>query len=62
MKQSKNTKQLTRIGISVPNELLQFIDKYTEENFISRSKWFIDAAKEKMERDNLNRLDKIIRR
>jgi metal-responsive CopG/Arc/MetJ family transcriptional regulator len=51
-----------RISIDFPDHILNQIDKICDENFITRRKWFIDAANEKLEKDNLNKIDMIVRK
>ena len=51
-----------RISIDFPDHILNQIDKICDESFITRRKWFIDAANEKLEKDNLNKIDMIVRK
>lgn len=51
-----------RVSLDFPNSILDQIDKFCDENFITRRKWFIDAANEKLEKDNLNKIDMIVRK
>lgn len=51
-----------RVSLDFPNYILDQIDAICEENFITRRKWFIDAANEKLEKDKLNKIDMIVRK
>lgn len=51
-----------RVSLDFPDYILEQVDKICDENFITRRKWFIDAANEKLEKDNLNRIDMIVRK
>ena len=51
-----------RVSLDFPDYILDQIDKICEETFITRRKWFIDAANEKLEKDNLNKIDMIVRK
>ena len=51
-----------RISIDFPDHILNQIDKICDESFITRRKWFIDAANEKLEKDKLNKIDMLVRK
>lgn len=51
-----------RVSLDFPDHILERIDKICEENFITRRKWFIDAANEKLEKDNLDKIDMLVRK
>lgn len=53
---------LKRISLDVPDHIVEQIDKICEESFITRRKWFIDAASEKLEKDKLNKIDMVVRK
>lgn len=53
---------LKRISLDLPDNIIEQIDKICEESFITRRKWFIDAANEKLEKDKLNRIDMVVRK
>ncbi|MFP3013044.1 MAG: hypothetical protein ACEY3D_09235 [Rickettsia sp.] len=46
----------------MPDYIIDKIDKICEENFITRRKWFIDAANEKLEKYDLNKIDMIVKK
>lgn len=50
-----------RVSLDVPFELVEQIEEICKDNFISKRKWFIDAAKEKLEKETSNKIDKIVR-
>ena len=50
-----------RVSLDLPPELIGIIDQICKDNFITRRKWFIDAAKEKLEKENNDKIDKIVR-
>ena len=54
-----NTK---RISLDFPDYMMEQIDKICDENFITRRKWFIDAANEKLEKEKLNKIDMVVRK
>ena len=51
-----------RISLDLPIYILEKIDIICDETFITRRKWFIDAANEKLERSNLNKIDMLVRK
>jgi metal-responsive CopG/Arc/MetJ family transcriptional regulator len=50
-----------RVSLDFPCDLLEQIEEICKDNFISKRKWFIDAAKEKLENETSNKIDKIVR-
>ncbi len=54
--------KLKRISLDIPESILEQIDKICDETFITRRKWFIDAANEKLEKEQLNKIDMIVRK
>lgn len=58
------TKKITlrRISLDVPDYIVEQIDKICDENYITRRKWFIDAANEKLEKSKLDKIDMIVRK
>jgi metal-responsive CopG/Arc/MetJ family transcriptional regulator len=59
--EKKIKKLISRVNIAVPTDLLNIIDNYVEENFLTRNKWFLDAINLKMEKDRLKMIDKIVK-
>lgn len=57
-----NKKALKRVSLDLPVYLLEQIDSICETSFITRRKWFIDAANEKLEKDKLNKIDMLVRK
>jgi len=57
----KKKLNLKRVSLDLPDYMLDQIDKICDEHFITRRKWFIDAANEKLEKDRLNKIDLIVR-
>lgn len=53
---------LKRITLDIPDYILEEIDAICEANFITRRKWFIDAANEKLKREKLEKIDMIVRK
>lgn len=51
-----------RVSLDMPNHIIDKIDKICAENFITRRKWFIDAANDKLEKYELNKIDMIVRK
>jgi metal-responsive CopG/Arc/MetJ family transcriptional regulator len=58
----KARKEVTRLTITLPTDLVKVIDQYVEENFLTRNKWFLDAVSAKMEKDRLRKIDDIVRK
>ncbi|NRB11587.1 MAG: hypothetical protein HRU35_08310 [Rickettsiaceae bacterium] len=56
---SKKTK---RVSLDFPIDIVEKIDDFCKENFITRRKWFIDAAKDKIEKDNQEKVDMLVRK
>jgi metal-responsive CopG/Arc/MetJ family transcriptional regulator len=58
------TKKLNmkRLSLDFPEYMVDQIDKICDENFITRRKWFIDAANEKLEKEKLDKIDMIVRK
>jgi metal-responsive CopG/Arc/MetJ family transcriptional regulator len=50
-----------RVSLDIPSDILDQIDKICKESFISKRKWFIDAAKDKLEKERSKKIDKIVR-
>jgi|GEM_PF-1800733 len=57
------TNQITtrRLSLDFPNDLLKQIDHICKENYISKRKWFIEAAIDKLEKENSIKIDRIVR-
>ena len=49
-----------RILVSLPIEVLDKIDAHIKKEHITRTKWFIDAAYNKIAKDNKRRVDEIV--
>lgn len=45
----------TKVSLSIPTALLEEIDRFCLANFSTRSSWFLQAAKEKLEKEKLER-------
>lgn len=58
------TKKLNmkRLSLDFPEYMVDQIDKICDENFITRRKWFIDAANEKLDKEKLDKIDMIVRK
>jgi metal-responsive CopG/Arc/MetJ family transcriptional regulator len=50
-----------RVSLDIPINLLEQIDEICKESFMSKRKWFIDAAIDKLEKENYKKIDKIVR-
>ena len=53
-----NTK---RVSLDLPLKLVTQIDRICKEDFITRRKWFIDAAKDKLDKEKADKVNKIVR-
>ncbi len=49
-----------RVSIDIPDYIIDQVDEICAKDFLTRRKWFIDAAKEKLEKDKLNIFDIIV--
>lgn len=54
-------KKLTRITVSFPEDILKEIDQIIEQNFLTRTKWFLDAATHKLKKDKQRGIDEVIK-
>lgn len=59
---SDTKKTLKRINLSLPEDLLEEIEKNIEENYLTRTKWFIDAALMKLAKEKDTKIDRIVKR
>lgn len=50
-----------RVSLDFPIEVLEDIDKICKKSFISKRKWFIDAAIDKLEKEKSQKIDKVVR-
>jgi len=50
-----------RVSLDFPSDLLEQIDEICKDSFMSKRKWFIDAAKEKLEKETSSKIDRIVR-
>jgi metal-responsive CopG/Arc/MetJ family transcriptional regulator len=50
-----------RVSLDFPSDLLEKVDNICKEQFISKRKWFIDATIDKLEKENSNKIEKIVR-
>lgn len=50
-----------RVSLDFPKDLLERIDLICKESFISKRKWFIDAAIDKLEKEEVKKIDKLVR-
>ncbi len=58
----KNVLKVKRVSLDFPENILEQIDNICKDTFITRRKWFIDAANEKLEKDKLEKIDMIVRK
>ena len=49
-----------RILVSLPIEVLDEIDAHIKKEHITRTKWFVDAAYDKIKKDTKRRIDEIV--
>lgn len=54
--------KVKRVSLDLPLDIIDQIDEDCRANYISKRKWFIDAAIEKIERDKLNKIDMIVKK
>ena len=58
----KQEQPIKRVSLDFPESILDQIDNICRETFITRRKWFIDAANDKLQKDKLNKIDMIVRK
>ncbi len=58
----KQEQPIKRVSLDFPESILNQIDSICRETFITRRKWFIDAANDKLQKDKLNKIDMIVRK
>jgi len=58
----KQEQPIRRVSLDFPESILDQIDNICRETFITRRKWFIDAANDKLQKDKLNKIDMIVRK
>ena len=51
-----------RVLITLPADILFTVDKHIKNEHITRTKWFVDAALDKIKKDNKKRIDEIVSR
>ena len=56
-----SNKDMKRVSIDMPIDILNQIDDICKSTFITRRKWLIDASKEKLENELKNKVEKIVR-
>ncbi len=56
------SKEVKRVSLDFPIDIVEKIDDFCKENFITRRKWFIDAAKDKIEKDSQEKIDMLVRK
>ncbi|OJX12587.1 MAG: hypothetical protein BGO77_07420 [Caedibacter sp. 37-49] len=50
----------TKISLSLPKSMLEEIDTLCAASFLSRSAWFLQAAREKLEKERLEKSRSLI--
>jgi|TARA_B110000503_G_scaffold143147_1_gene242839 metal-responsive CopG/Arc/MetJ family transcriptional regulator len=51
-----------RILVSLPTEVLEEIDIHIRKEHITRTKWFVDAAHDKIKKDNKRLIDEVVKK
>jgi metal-responsive CopG/Arc/MetJ family transcriptional regulator len=54
-------KNNTRITLTLPKEILETIDQHIKKQYINRTKWFVEASKDRIEKENKLLLDKVVK-
>jgi len=55
------TKDNIRITLTLPKEVLSHIDEHIRTQYLTRTKWFIEAAKDRVEKEKKITLERIIK-
>ncbi len=55
------SKNNVRITLTLPKEILEQIDDHITKQYITRTKWFIEAAKDRIEKEKKLLIDKIVK-
>lgn len=55
--------KLARINLTLPKEILEEIDKHIVKTYYSktRTKWFVEAAKDKIEKERKIIIDEVVK-
>jgi metal-responsive CopG/Arc/MetJ family transcriptional regulator len=56
-----NQSTTKRVSLDLPCDLLEKIDKICKKSFMSKRKWFIDAAIDKLKKEQSDKIDNIVR-
>jgi metal-responsive CopG/Arc/MetJ family transcriptional regulator len=59
MTKERKREEAVRFTVSFPKTFLNEIDIICASNFSSRTSWLIQAAKEKLERDRIEKIKKL---
>ncbi|KIE04044.1 hypothetical protein NF27_KG00020 [Candidatus Jidaibacter acanthamoeba] len=54
-------KDNTRITLTLPKEILKEIDLHISKQYINRTKWFIEASKDRIEKEKKILIDKVVK-
>ncbi|AIL13715.1 hypothetical protein IM40_09855 (plasmid) [Candidatus Paracaedimonas acanthamoebae] len=60
MSRRSRTEISTKVSLSLPNVMLEEIDILCAANFMTRSSWFLQAAREKLEKERLEKSKNLI--
>lgn len=61
MRPMKPKTSLVRVTVSFPEDVLKEIDGEIERNFLTRTKWFLDAAVQKLDKDKKRYVDYVVK-
>jgi metal-responsive CopG/Arc/MetJ family transcriptional regulator len=50
-----------RVSLDFPIDMIEEIDEICRKSFMSKRKWFIDAAMDKLEKEKDSKIDKLVR-
>lgn len=54
-------KVIRRINLSLPEDIFLEIEKSIEENYLTRTKWFSDAASMKLAKEKDAKIDRLVK-
>ena len=54
-------KPLKRINLSLPHDIFDEIEQSIQDNYLTRTKWFIDAALMKLSKEKELKIDRVVK-
>lgn len=58
---SDTKKTMRRINLSLPEDIFIEIEKSIEENYLTRTKWFLEAVLMKLSKERDAKIDRVVK-